>query len=84
MGKRKDLNEFDKGQIVMARLLGQSISRIAAPVGCSRSAVVSICQKWSMEGTVVNWRRGHGRLGFIDARGPYCSIQQTTCCCSNC
>ena len=54
MGKRKDLSEFDKDQIVMARRLGQSISKTAALVGCSRSAVVSIYQKWSKEGTVVN------------------------------
>lgn len=40
MGKRKDLSEFDKGQIVMARRLGQRISKTAALVGCSRSAVV--------------------------------------------
>ncbi|KAK3535585.1 hypothetical protein QTP70_017121 [Hemibagrus guttatus] len=53
MGKRKDLSEFDKGQIVLARQLDQSISKTAALVGCSRSAVVSIYQKWSKEGTVV-------------------------------
>ena len=45
--KRKELSEFDKGQTVMARRLGQSISRTAALVGCSRSAVVRIYQKWS-------------------------------------
>ncbi|KAK3507069.1 hypothetical protein QTP70_003879 [Hemibagrus guttatus] len=45
MGKSKDLSEFDKGQIVMARPLDQSISKTAALVGCSRSAVVSIYQK---------------------------------------
>ncbi len=45
MGKRKDLSKFDKGQIVMARRLGQSISKTAALVGSSRSAVVSIYQK---------------------------------------
>ncbi|KAK3516276.1 hypothetical protein QTP70_008643 [Hemibagrus guttatus] len=39
MGKRKDLGEFDKGQTVMARPLDQSISKTAALVGCSRSAV---------------------------------------------
>ncbi|KAK3561837.1 hypothetical protein QTP86_017051 [Hemibagrus guttatus] len=39
MGKRKDLSEFDKGQIVMARPLDQNISKTAALVGCSRSAV---------------------------------------------
>ncbi|ROL48468.1 hypothetical protein DPX16_22793 [Anabarilius grahami] len=68
MGKCIDLSEFDKGQIVMARRLGQSISKTAALVGCSRSAVVSIYQKWSKEGTVVNWRQGHGRPRLIDAR----------------
>ncbi|ROL46053.1 hypothetical protein DPX16_1960 [Anabarilius grahami] len=61
MGKRKDLSEFDKGRIVMARRLGQSISKTAALVGCSRSAVVSIYQKCSKEGTVLNRRQGHGR-----------------------
>ncbi|KAK3570596.1 hypothetical protein QTP86_023653, partial [Hemibagrus guttatus] len=55
MGKCKDLSEFDKDEIVMARPLDQSISKTAALVGCSRSAVVSIYQKWSKEGTVVNW-----------------------------
>ncbi|KAK3512464.1 hypothetical protein QTP70_012995 [Hemibagrus guttatus] len=40
MGKRKDLSEFDNGQIVMARPLDQSISKTAALVACSRSAVV--------------------------------------------
>ncbi|ROL33036.1 hypothetical protein DPX16_5931 [Anabarilius grahami] len=63
MGKRKDLSEFDKGQIVMARRLGQSVSKTAALVGCSRSAVVSIYQKCSKEGTVMNRRQGHGRVG---------------------
>ncbi|ROI16550.1 hypothetical protein DPX16_2744 [Anabarilius grahami] len=66
MGKRKDLREFDKGQIVMARRLGQSISKTAALVGCSRSAVVSIYQKRSKEGTVVNRRQGHVRPRLID------------------
>ena len=49
MGKRKDLRDFDKGQILMARRLGQSISKIAGLVGCPRYAVVSTYQKWSKE-----------------------------------
>ncbi|KAK3514127.1 hypothetical protein QTP70_005127 [Hemibagrus guttatus] len=69
MDKRKDLSEFDKDQIVMARPLDQNISKTAALVGCSWSAVVSIYQKWSKEGTVVNRRQGHGRPRLIDARG---------------
>ncbi|KAK3540307.1 hypothetical protein QTP70_029546 [Hemibagrus guttatus] len=67
MGKCKDLSEFDKDQIVMARRLDQSISKTAALVECSRSAVVSIYQKWSKEGTVVKRRQGHGRPRLIDA-----------------
>lgn len=54
---RKDLSEFDKGQTVMARRLGQNTSNTAALVGCSGSAVV----KRSKEGTV-----GHGRPRLID------------------
>ncbi|KAK3570580.1 hypothetical protein QTP86_023642 [Hemibagrus guttatus] len=42
MGKRKDLSEFEKGQIVMARRLDQSISKTAALVGCSQSAVFEL------------------------------------------
>ncbi|KAK3525424.1 hypothetical protein QTP86_031565, partial [Hemibagrus guttatus] len=70
MGKRKDLSEFDKDQIVMARPLDQSISKTAALVGCSRSAVVSIYQKWSKEGTVVN-RPGltTTAIGAVDLQG---------------
>ncbi|KAK3539994.1 hypothetical protein QTP70_019643, partial [Hemibagrus guttatus] len=37
MGKRKDLSEFDKDQIVMARRPDQNISKTAALVGCSGS-----------------------------------------------
>ncbi|KAK3564697.1 hypothetical protein QTP86_024845, partial [Hemibagrus guttatus] len=39
MGKRKDLSEFDKDQIVMARPLDQSISKTAALVGYSTQKV---------------------------------------------
>ncbi|ROL53136.1 hypothetical protein DPX16_19790 [Anabarilius grahami] len=53
----------------MARRLGQSISKTAALVGCSQSAVVSIYQKCSKERAVVNQRQGHGRPRLIDACG---------------
>ena len=67
MGKHKDLSEFDKGQIVTARRLSQSISKTAALVGCSWSAVVSIYEKWSK-----NQRWSGDRVmddHVIDARG---------------
>ncbi|KAK3527217.1 hypothetical protein QTP86_014634 [Hemibagrus guttatus] len=74
MGKRKDLSEFDKGQIVIARRLDQSMSKAAVLVGCSWSAVVSIYQKWSKKAIVVNRRQSHGLPRLIDARvkaGPF-------------
>ena len=64
MGKCKDLSEFDRGQIVMARQLGQSISRTATLVGCSWSAVVKsgprkergepLTGSWGGQGSVKN------------------------------
>ncbi|ROL41713.1 hypothetical protein DPX16_9304 [Anabarilius grahami] len=65
MEKRDDLSS----QIVMACSDPVVISKTAALVRCSWSAVVSIYQKWSKEGTVVNRRQGHGRPRLIDARG---------------
>ncbi len=86
MGKSKDLSEFDKGQIVMAKP-GQSISKTAALVGCSWSAVVSIYQKWSKEGTVVKRRqswvaKAHWCTWGAKA-GPCGPIQQTSYSSSN-
>ena len=69
IGRSKDLSEFDKGQIVMARQLGQSISETARLVGCSRSAVVSTYRQWSEEGQTTNRRQDVGRPRLIDARG---------------
>lgn len=69
MGKRKDLSDFVKGQIVMARRLDQSISDTANLVGCSRSVVVSTYQKWCKDGPPGNRRQGHGRPRLIDECG---------------
>ena len=64
MGKRKDLSDFHKGQIVMARRLGLSISR-----SCG---VFPVCggqylPKWSKIGQPVNRRQGHGGPRLFDA-----------------
>lgn len=45
-GQHKDLSDFDKGQMVMARQLGQNISKMTDLVVCSRYAVVSSYWKW--------------------------------------
>lgn len=62
------LSDFDRGQIVMARRLGQSISKTADLVGCPRSAVVSTYQKCSKEGQPAKRRKDHGRLRLTDSR----------------
>ncbi|GBM10097.1 hypothetical protein AVEN_92921-1 [Araneus ventricosus] len=69
MGKAADLNEFDRGQIVMARRLGMSITEIARLVGCSRSAVVSIHAKWINDGDTSSRRQGVGRPRVIKEKG---------------
>ncbi|ROJ29317.1 28S ribosomal protein S15, mitochondrial [Anabarilius grahami] len=62
-------------RIMMARRLGQSISKTASLERCSRSAVVSIYQKWSKEETEVNQQQGHGWPRLVDA----CWEQRLAC-----
>ena len=69
MGKHKDLSMSDKVQIVIARWMGQIISRTVAIWAFSQSAGVSIYQKWSKKGTVVNQWQCHGWPRLIDAGG---------------
>ncbi|GBM23081.1 hypothetical protein AVEN_67049-1 [Araneus ventricosus] len=69
MGKAADLSEFDRGQIVMARRLGTSITETARLVGCSRSAVVSIHAKWINDGDTSSRRQGVGRPRVIKEKG---------------
>ncbi len=54
IGKNKDLSDFDKGQIVAARQLCQSISETVRLVGCYWSAFVRTEQQWSKEGQTTN------------------------------
>ncbi|GFW51763.1 transposable element Tcb1 transposase [Trichonephila clavipes] len=61
MGKAADLSNFVRGQIVMARKLGTSISKIARVVGCSRYTVVSIYTKWMNDSETSSRRHGVGR-----------------------
>ena len=71
MGQRKDVSDFDEGQIVLARRSGQSISSTAALVGCSQSAVVRTYQKWSKEGEPLNRWQGQtrGSLMHVGSEG---------------
>lgn len=62
--------EFDKSHMI-ARHLGQSISRTVALVGCSWSVVVSIYQKRYIEGPVVNQWQGHGQTRLTDLCGEW-------------
>ncbi|GBN56628.1 hypothetical protein AVEN_264037-1 [Araneus ventricosus] len=69
MGKAAHLSEFDRGQIVMAQRLGTSITETARLVGCSRSAVVSIQEKWINDGDTSSRRQDVGRPRVIRERG---------------
>ncbi|GBM02420.1 Transposable element Tc1 transposase [Araneus ventricosus] len=69
MGKAADLSEFDRGQILMARRLGTSITETARLAGCSRSAVVSIHAKWINDGDTSSTGQGVGRPRVIKEKG---------------
>lgn len=68
MCRRKYLSDLDKGQIVMAKQLGQSISKMARLVECSQYAAVSTYQ-WCKVGQLVNQLQVHGRTRLNDAHG---------------
>ncbi|KAK3525586.1 hypothetical protein QTP70_000443 [Hemibagrus guttatus] len=63
----------DKGNISVYSTHNDASScqdRADVPADCNGGCqVVSIYQKWSKEGTVVNRRQGHGRPRLIDAPG---------------
>ncbi|GBN46113.1 hypothetical protein AVEN_160556-1 [Araneus ventricosus] len=69
MGKAADLSEFDRGQIVMPRRLGTSITETSRLVGCSRSAVVSIHAKWINDGDTSSRRQGVDRPRLVKEKG---------------
>ncbi|GBM10903.1 hypothetical protein AVEN_42151-1 [Araneus ventricosus] len=64
-----DLSEFDRGQIVMTRRLGTSITKTARWVDCSRSALFSIHAKWINDGDTSSRRQGVGRPRVIEEKG---------------
>ncbi|KAI5109545.1 eukaryotic translation initiation factor 4B isoform X2 [Silurus meridionalis] len=53
----------------LSSVIGQNLPGFIYSCGCSWSAVVSIYQKCSKDGTVVNRRQGHVQPKNIDARG---------------
>ncbi|GFX91319.1 transposable element Tcb1 transposase [Trichonephila clavipes] len=71
MGNAADLSDFDRGQIVMARRLGRSISETATLVGCSRSTVVSTYAKWMNDGETSSRRHGVARLHDIKEKSHW-------------
>ncbi|XP_054711340.1 uncharacterized protein LOC129220929 [Uloborus diversus] len=68
MGKAADLSDFDRGQILMARRLGTSISETARLVSCSRLTVVSTYAKWMNDGETSSRRHGIGRPHAIEVK----------------
>ncbi|XP_055931880.1 uncharacterized protein LOC129962168 [Argiope bruennichi] len=69
MGKAADLSDCDRGQIVMARRLGTSISETARLVGCARSTVFSTYAKWMNGGESSSRRHGVGCPHAIKEKG---------------
>ncbi|GFV97024.1 transposable element Tcb1 transposase [Trichonephila clavipes] len=70
MGNAADLSDFDRGQIVMARRLGTSISETARLVGL-RSTAVSTYAKWMNDCETSSRRHGIGRLHAIKEKSHW-------------
>ena len=58
MGKAADLKNFDKGQILISRMLGTIIFKTTRLVGCLLSTVVSIYAKRMSVGDISSRRHG--------------------------
>lgn len=67
------LEAGETGHIVIVRWLGQRIFKTAALVRGSWSAVVSIYQQWSKEGTVIT-------SGSWPAKAQWCTLTGLHCC----
>lgn len=65
MGECKDLNDFDKGWIVIAKELGQNISKTAGFLGWFQDALVSTIQKLPKGGKTIPQLQGHGAQGSL-------------------
>lgn len=63
------LIDFKTSQIIKARQLGYSISKVASLVRCSWYAIVSTFQTWSKEGQLLNWHQDRGCPRVIDEHG---------------
>ncbi|KAF3840408.1 hypothetical protein F7725_019125 [Dissostichus mawsoni] len=66
MGKHKDVRDFDKGHIVMARQRGQIISKTAALVGCSRRLIMLLKVKYQSTKKYIRLNLGFTYLEFIN------------------
>lgn len=67
--KHRDLSELNKGHLVTAGRLGQSISKTEVLMGCLQSSVVSIYQKQSKQRTVEYQLQSHRWSGLINSPG---------------
>lgn len=63
----KDLSDYDMGNIVIARYLGHSISKITGLVGCPWSSMVTTYQRFVQEVKQVNWQQDYGHTWLTDA-----------------
>lgn len=66
--KCKYQSDSDKGQTVIARWLGKTISKSTGLRRYSWYAMVSSYQKWWYEWTMVNQWQGHGHSMFTDVQ----------------
>uniref|UniRef100_A0AAR2LX54 Tc3 transposase DNA binding domain-containing protein n=1 Tax=Pygocentrus nattereri TaxID=42514 RepID=A0AAR2LX54_PYGNA len=69
MGKKGDLNDFERGMAVGARRAGLSISETAGLLGFSRTTISRVYRERSEKEKISSERQLCGRKCLVDVRG---------------
>jgi transposase len=68
IGKKGDLSDFERGQIVCARLDGASLTKIATLLGVPKATVSKVMSAYTNHGKTTPAKRNSGRNSALTER----------------
>jgi predicted transcriptional regulator len=69
-----NLSEFQRGQMVGARLVGASVTKTATLLGASRAAVSKVTMEYTTHGKTLSAKRNSGNKPKPSERG-HCTLK---------